>query len=323
MSKTLTYEQMMALFAEGRNETAELRNSIAEGIKETAELRKSIAEETAKLRTNMEKGFAEGRKETAELRKSMAEGFAESRKETAELRASIARLEAVTEKTNARVDATNARLDKVIAKLDENTAKLDENTAKLDENTAKLEKTNARVDVTNARLDKAIAKLDENTAKLEKTNAKLDENNHKVGEHTNKLGGIIEHAVLPDIVDKFKEKGFEFNDVSVRVEILNEEKNGNLAEIDALLENGKDVIAVEAKTDMKIKDVNDHIKRLDVLRKLSRFKGKKIYGALATAVVRKKPVDYALKHGFYVLQRPDVMGVKILDFPKGHSAKAW
>jgi uncharacterized HAD superfamily protein len=151
MGKTLTFEQMMALFAEGR--------------KETAELRKSMAEETAKLRKNM------------------ADGFAESRKETAKLSASIARLEDITEKTNARVDATNARLDATIVEMRENTAQM-----------------------------------------------KI--NNHNMGLQ-------------------------------------------------------------------------------------------KIYGALATAIAKKKPVNYALGKGFYVLQQPDVMGVKILDFPKGHSAKAY
>ncbi|MDR0515937.1 MAG: hypothetical protein LBH25_02720 [Fibromonadaceae bacterium] len=35
--------------------------------------------------------------------------------------------------------------------------------------------------------------------------------------------------------------------------------NGNLTEVDALLENGKFVIAVEAKTDMQVSDVNKHI----------------------------------------------------------------
>jgi septal ring factor EnvC (AmiA/AmiB activator) len=85
MGKILTFEQMMALFAEGR--------------KEAAELRKSMAEETAKLRKNM------------------ADGFAESRKETAKLSASIARLEDITEKTNARLDAT-------IVEMRENTAQM-------------------------------------------------------------------------------------------------------------------------------------------------------------------------------------------------------
>jgi chromosome segregation ATPase len=238
MSKTLTYEQMMDLFAEGR--------------KETAELRKSMAERDARA----DERFARVEAGIDSLRESVSE-----------LRTEISDLKVIVEKNNA--------------------------------------------------------KLDENNAKLEKNNAKLDENNHRVGVLTNKLGGLIEKAVLPDIVAKFKEKGFKFKDVSERVEILNEDENGNLAEIDALLENGKYVIAVEAKTEMKIKDVNDHIKRLDALRGLPRFKGKKIYGALATAVAKKGPVNYALEQGFYVLQRPDIMGVKILDFPKGHCAKAW
>jgi hypothetical protein len=140
---------------------------------------------------------------------------------------------------------------------------------------------------------------------------------------TNKLGGIVESIVLPGIVGKFNEKGFSFDSVSTRVKFLTEEKYGNLAEVDALLENGKFVIAVEAKTDMQVSDVNKHIKRLNILRGIPRFKGKKIYGAFSTAIARKRPVDYALEKGFYVLQQPDVMGVKILDFPKGYHAKAW
>jgi chromosome segregation ATPase len=291
MSKTLTYEQVMALFVKADER-------FAKGEKEIAEFRKSAAERDARA----DERFAKGEKEIAKLNEEAArlneeaaklnartaekfakadERFAKGEKEMAEIRASIARLEAVAEKNNAR--------------LDENNARLDEN---------------------NARLDKANAKLDEN-------NAKLDRLDRKVGSQNNKLGGIIEHAVLPDIVKKFKEKGFNFKEVSVRVEILNESETKHLAEVDALLENGEFVIAVEAKTDMKISDVDAHVKRLEILRKHSRFSGKKIYGALATAVARKGPVDYALKHGFYVLQRPDILGVKILDFPKGRSAKAW
>jgi chromosome segregation ATPase len=228
---------------------------------------------------------------------------------------------------DARADARFARVE---AGIDSLRTEISDLKVIVDKTNARVDATNARVDATNARLDKAIAKLDENTAKLDKNNikldknsAKLDENNRKVGSLNNKLGGIIEHAVLPNIVKKFKEKGFNFKEVSVRVEIMNENETKHLAEVDALLENGEFVIAVEAKTDMKIKDVDAHVKRLEVLSKLSRFKGKTIYGALATAVARKGPVEYALKQGFYVLQRPDIMGVKILDFPKGQSAKAW
>ncbi len=152
---------------------------------------------------------------------------------------------------------------------------------------------------------------------------RIDMNTSSVGSLVHKLGGIVESIVIPGIVEKFNEKGFGFDSVSTNVEFFNEDKTANVAEVDALLENGSFVIAVEAKTDMRVGDVDDHIKRLDALRKISRFNGKKIYGAFATAVARKHPVNYALEQGIYVLQQPDVMGVKILDFPKGHTARAW
>jgi DNA repair exonuclease SbcCD ATPase subunit len=167
------------------------------------------------------------------------------------------------------------------------------------------------------------ANIDELRKKMEITDSKLDNNTHVMGLLTNKLGGIIESIVIPGIVEKFNEKGFDFNTIRTNVEFLNEKKNANLAEVDALLENGSFVIAVETKTDMQVRDINQHIKRLKVLRKIPRFKGKKIYGAFSTAIARKRPINYALEQGIYVLQQPDVMGVKILDFPKGRSAKAW
>ncbi len=213
-----------------------------------------------------------------------------------ELRASIAEQRVSMAEQGKRSDEETAKLRASIA----------EQGAEL---RASIELTNSRLDKTNERLDKAIEKL--------------VENNNKIGSLTNKLGGIIESIVIPRIVEKFNEKGFGFDSVSSNVEFFNEDKTANLAEVDALLENGKFVIAVEAKTEMTVSDVNIHIKRLNVLRKIPRFKGKKIYGAFSTAVARKRPVNYALEQGFYVLQQPDVMAVKILDFPKGHSAKAW
>jgi len=200
---------------------------------------------------------------------------------------------------------------------------MDEQNKRMDEQGKRLDKALEKLDQNSARLDENNARLDENSARLDKNNAKLDETTRSVGLLTNRLGGIVERIVIPGIVDKFNEKGFEFDSVSANVEFLNEKKDGNLAEVDALLENGKFVIAVETKTELSVRDVNAHVKRLQALRKVSRFKGKKIYGAFSTAIGKKRPVNYALGKGFYVLQQPDVMAVRILDFPKGRSAKAW
>ena len=240
-----------------------------------------------------------------ELRESIVElrtGIVESRKDTAELRESIA-------EQGKRMDEQGKRMDKMLEEFAEVRVELKKNTHDLADIRADLEKNNR--------------KLDENTRDLAENNRKLDENNHRIGKLTNKLGSLVEKIVLPGIVDKFNEKGFKFDAVSANVEFLNEKKDGNIAEVDALLENGKFVIAVEAKTELTTKDVNAHIKRLQALHKISRFKGKKIYGAFSTAVVKPKPIKYALEKGFYVLQQPDAMAIRILDFPKGYSAKAW
>jgi chromosome segregation ATPase len=245
------------------------------------------------LRASMAEQGKRSEKETAELRASIAEQGKRSEKETAELRASIAE--------------QGAELRASIAELRKN---MEQSNAEL---RASIAESRKNMEQSNAELRK----------NMELTNSKLDHNTHVMGLLTNKLGGIIESIVIPGIVEKFNEKGFGFDSVSTNVEFLNEKKTGNVAEVDALLENGSFVIAVEAKTDMQVSDVNEHIKRLKALRKIPRFKGKKIYGAFSTAIARKRPVNYALEQGFYVLQQPDVMGVKILDFPKGRSAKAW
>lgn len=204
------------------------------------------------------------------------------------------------------------------------TAELRKSIAESRKETAELRESMAKE---TAELRKSIAELTVNVDELrittDKIGKKLEQNTNFVGKLTNKIGKLVESIVLPGIIDKFNEKGFEFDSIATNIKLLKSEKAGNLAEIDALLENGKFVIAVEAKTDMQISDVNSHIKRLNALRKHPRFKGKKIYGAFSTAVIRRKPVNYALEQGFYVLQQPDVLGVKILDFPKGCSAKAW
>jgi len=224
--------------------------------------------------------------------------------------ASIVELRASIAESNAELRANIAESRKETAEL---RASIAESNAELRANIAESRKETAEL----------RASIAEQGKRLDKVLDELRVNNHKVGELTNKVGRIVEKIVVPGIVDKFNEKGFKFDAVSTNVEFLNEKKTGNLTEIDALLENGKFVIAVESKTELTVKDVNTHIKRLQALRKVPRFKGKKIYGAVSTAVAREKPINYALEKGFYVLQQPDVMAVRIIDFPKGRSAKAW
>jgi len=190
----------------------------------------------------------------------------------------------------------------VLASIVELRKSIAEQGKRMEQETAELRASIAeqgkRIDAVCERLDEQGKRMDEQCKRMDKVLDELRVNNHKVGELTNKVGRIVEKVVVPGIVDKFNEKGFKFDAVSTNVEFLNEKKNGNLTEIDALLENGKFVIAVESKTELTVKDVNTHIKRLQALRKVPRFKGKKIYGAVSTAVAREKPIHYAFQKVF-------------------------
>ena len=256
-------------------------------MSEALNAEKILASIIVELRENI----VESRKDTAKIRDSVLE-----------LRGSISELIGDVLELRSNITEHGRRIDNILEEVADTRADLFHASTKIED--------------TNKDLNVVKDKLDDN-------NRKLDENNHRLGKLTNKVGEIVEKIVLPGIVDKFNEKGFKFDAVSTNVEFLNEKKSGNLTEVDALLENGKFVIAVETKMDLSVSDVNAHIKRLQALRKVPRFKGKKIYGAVSTAIAREKPVNYALSKGFYVLQQPDVMAVRIIDFPKGHSAKAW
>jgi hypothetical protein len=137
----------------------------------------------------------------------------------------------------------------------------------------------------------------------------------KLGELTNRFGDMVEYMVLPNLVAKFEELGFTFTRAN-RTEIKDREHN-IFTEVDALLENGDKVMAVEIKTKPNIDDINDHIERMEKLRCYADLhKDKRIYlGAVAGVVFSESDKVYTLKKGFYVIE-PSGETFKITE-PKG------
>jgi hypothetical protein len=102
------------------------------------------------------------------------------------------------------------------------------------------------------------------------------------------------------------------------------DKSRNIkAEVDLFLENGDCAIAVEVKAQLKNGDVDDHVKRMDTLRRYmnDRQDARKFYGALAGAIIQKNVKDYALKTGFFVIsQSGNTMNIAV---PKGFKPREW
>jgi predicted AAA+ superfamily ATPase len=139
----------------------------------------------------------------------------------------------------------------------------------------------------------------------------------------NKFGKIAEHLVAPGIAKRFNEMGFRFGSVSPGGHRILDEQGKIKTEVDILLENGDYIVAVEVKTRPALKDIEHHIKRLEILRehrnKIRDYR--KIQGAIAGAVFGTEAKAATIEAGMYVLEQSgDTMKMEI---PDGFKAREW
>ena len=90
-----------------------------------------------------------------------------------------------------------------------------------------------------------------------------------------------------------------------------------------MLANKESIVGVEVKSKPSGRDVKDHVRRLETLRRYKDEIGdkRKIYGAIAGAIVTDTVKNAILKAGLYAItQTGDT--VKI-DVPEGFTPKTW
>ena len=149
----------------------------------------------------------------------------------------------------------------------------------------------------------------------------VKETSRQMGLLNNRFGELAEHMVAPSIMEKFNELGFNFNHRSLNHEIYEPGTKRIITEIDILLENGDVVVAVEVKAKPDLKDVDDHMERIGVLRsRADTHQDKRNFrGAIAGAIMNENVRDYILKNGFYVIEQTgDTVKITI---PEGFSPR--
>lgn len=134
---------------------------------------------------------------------------------------------------------------------------------------------------------------------LKKLSVDVKEVNKSVGRLTNRLGEFVEEAVRPSAVRLFRERGIDIHEVQQNI---SSNRDGEGLEIDLLVVNNKDVVVIECKSNLSIDDVNEHLERLEkVKRLLPDHKDKRISGAVAGMVIPANVAAYAIKKGLYVI----------------------
>lgn len=128
---------------------------------------------------------------------------------------------------------------------------------------------------------------------------KLDRVTNAIGKLGNRLGDFIEDAVRPAAVRLFRERGIEVHEVHQQVSAA---RGGEGIEVDLLVVNDQDAIAIECKSLLSVDEVNEHRERLAKLKRLlPAYASKRMLGAVAAMVIPDKVATYAMRQGFFVI----------------------
>ena len=128
---------------------------------------------------------------------------------------------------------------------------------------------------------------------------KLDRVTNAIGRLGNRLGDFIEDAVRPAAVRLFRERGIEVHEVHQQVSAA---RGGEGIEVDLLVVNDQDAIAIECKSLLSVDDVNEHRERLAKLKRLlPAYASKRMLGAVAAMVIPDEVATYAMRQGFFVI----------------------
>jgi len=145
-------------------------------------------------------------------------------------------------------------------------------------------------------------KLLETDRRIEKSQMDV---NKKIGELAGTWGKFVAEMVKPKIVELFKEKGIEIETMAQSIKGFKDGKE--YYEIDLLLVNTNVAVVVEIKSSLSVEDINEHLERLEKIKKIApkifNLSGFTIYGAVAGMIVEGEADKYAYKKGLFVLRQ--------------------
>jgi hypothetical protein len=184
---------------------------------------------------------------------------------------------------------------------------------------AAMMETGKQIKETDRQLQELSRRFEEMAAKTDRQIAKTD---RQIGELGNRFGELAEHLVTPNIAEKFRTLNYTFTKAGPNVEFFSRDRKF-LAEVDVWLENGDFAMAVEVKSRLRKEHVEEHVKRMGILRAYfdERQDPRKLLGAMAGAIVPADLKNFVLKKGFYVIEQAGDT-VKI-EAPEGFKPRMW
>jgi hypothetical protein len=157
---------------------------------------------------------------------------------------------------------------------------------------------------TDAQFKETAARFKDTDAKFKDTDAKFKETDAKLrrleGLFGNQWGKLLEALVQPAVLKLFQARGHQVRRLHQRSKAR---INGKNMEIDLILEDQTEVIAIEVKSIMTVEHISDFLDDLAFFTDFfPLYKGYQLYGAVAGLDVSEDVERYAYRRGLFVLR---------------------
>ncbi|MFN8495746.1 MAG: hypothetical protein U0350_49600 [Caldilineaceae bacterium] len=164
------------------------------------------------------------------------------------------------------------------------------------ETDAKFKETDAKFKETDAKFKETDIKFKETAAEIQATNASL---RRLEGLFGSQWGRLMEALVQPGLLTLFQARGHQVRRLHQRSKA---QRNGDTMEIDAILEDGAEVIVGEVKSSVGIEEVNTFLTDLaEFTSFFPLYRGYQVYGAIAGLEISVEVARYAYRKGLFVL----------------------
>ena len=141
--------------------------------------------------------------------------------------------------------------------------------------------------------------LDDVWRLFQETDRTIKQLSKNLGDIGNRLGEFVEHMVMPTVVQLFQTRGIEVHEVHSDVSA---KRDGQGIQVDLLVVNDDVLIAVECKSKMTMAYIDQHVARMNKLKRmLPAYRHHHAFGAVAALVMPSEVIDYAQAQGLYVL----------------------
>jgi hypothetical protein len=163
----------------------------------------------------------------------------------------------------------------------------------------KFQETDQKFQETDRKMQETDRVLQETGRIVQETSKQIKELGRRFGDLGNRLGEFVEGMVKPAAVRLFQQRGIAVHEVHSRTSVTRENES---LEIDLLVVNDTEFVAIECKSRLTLEAVEAHLSRLaKVKRMLPKYAGMTLYGAVAGIVVDGDARELAETQGLFVI----------------------